>query len=126
MPKFIFVEPAKGLLVAYESHRPGQYIGVRHATPAEREDGKSIIAEAFEGHAYVKAEPPFAQVVDSPYYQRHILDVALKLISSEAAAKHIETTSKRHAADAEKAKAEAAKAAKSAPSEAVAAEETAR
>lgn len=96
MQKLIYVAPAASLLVPYEPHRPGQYIGVRHATAEERAAGIGIVAEAPGGHAYVVADPPFAQVVWSPYYERGIAVGDLTEVSAEDAAAYLKKIGDAH------------------------------
>lgn len=94
----IYVAPARpGLLVAYETHRAGHYIGHRHAKQDEK-GTPAIVASAPGGHEYVVAEPPFARVPDGIYYQRAILRGDLKLISAEEAERMQGEIVKRHEA----------------------------
>lgn len=102
--KLIYVRPARPhTLVAFFPHRPGAYIGVRHATKAEREDPNTkIVAEAFGGHAYVVAEPPFSRVEAHPHYDRLVLDGDLVIVSDAEAQAAIDAISKQHAKAAKK------------------------
>ena len=68
--KYIFVRPARpDVLVPYEGHRAGHYIGVRHA---KKDDADSTIVLSVDGgHSYV-ADPTPAKVPQTAYYLRQI------------------------------------------------------
>lgn len=75
--KQIYVRPAReGLLVAFTPHRPGQYIGMRHAR-----DGEEVAHQVHRGHGYVATLP--ALVTQTVEITRRILQKDLVEVSAE-------------------------------------------